>query len=247
MFLIKNRFYAFLTHLVLSGLVAIITIIMVFFVWYPEPLDKAIGVTEIFLILLAVDIIIGPLLTLVVYKPGKPGLKLDLSIIALLQIAALIYGMSTVFAGRPVFIVYNQDRFDIVRPIEIDATSAKKAELANNESAKISWFRPRWIGAVAPTDRKRAEEIMFSALDGGADWPQLPELYVPLEQVKQQMLKRAKPLAELRKLDKNNILLEIKDDHIKWLPLRSKTQDMSVLIDGDTAEIIKVVNINPWP
>jgi hypothetical protein len=210
-------------------------------------LDKAIGVTEIFLILLAVDIIIGPLLTLVVYKPGKPGLKLDLSIIALLQIAALIYGMSTVFAGRPVFIVYNQDRFDIVRPIEIDATSAKKAELANNESAKISWFRPRWIGAVAPTDRKRAEEIMFSALDGGADWPQLPELYVPLEQVKQQMLKRAKPLAELRKLDKNNILLEIKDDHIKWLPLRSKTQDMSVLIDGDTAEIIKVVNINPWP
>jgi len=243
----KNRFYAFLTHLILSGLVAVFTVIMVFFIWYPEPLDKAIGVTEIFLMLLAIDIVIGPMMTFVVYQRGKAGLKLDLSIIATLQIAALIYGMSTVFAGRPVFIVFNQDRFDIVRPIEIDTASAKKADLAGNEIAKISWFRPRWIGAVAPADRKRSEEILISALDGGADWPQLPELYVPLEQVKQQMLKRARPLSALRKLDKNNTLLDIQDNRIKWLPLRGKTKDMSVLIDSDSAEIIKVVDINPWP
>jgi len=242
----KNRFYAFLTHLILSGLVAVFTVIMVFFVWYPEPLDKATGVTEIFLILLAVDIVIGPMMTFVVYQRGKPGLKLDLSIIATLQIVALIYGMSTVFAGRPVFIVFNQDRFDIVRLVDIDTASAKKAELTGNETAKVSWFRPRWIGAVAPADRKRSEEILISALDGGADWPQLPELYVPLEQVKQQMLKRAKPLSALRKLDKNNALLEIQDDHVKWLPLRGKTKDMSVLINSDTTEIIKVVDINPW-
>ncbi len=243
----KNRFYAFLTHLILSGLVAVFTVIMVFFIWYPDPLDKATGVTEIFLMLLAIDIVIGPMMTFVVYQRGKSGLKLDLSIIATLQIAALIYGISTVFAGRPVFIVFNQDRFDIVRPVEIDTASAKKADLAGNETAKISWFRPRWIGAVAAADRKRSEEILISALDGGADWPQLPELYVPLEQVKQQMLKRARPLSELRKLDKNNTLLEMQDNHIKWLPLRGKTKDMSVLIDSDSAEIIKVVDINPWP
>jgi hypothetical protein len=243
---INNRFYAFLTHLLLSGFVAMITVIMVFFVWYPDPLDKATGVTEIFVLLLAVDIVIGPVMTFVVYKRGKAGLMFDLSIIATLQIAALIYGISTVFVGRPAFIVFNQDRFDITRTIDINATSAKKAELANNEAAKISWFRPRWIGAVAPTDRKRAEEIMFSAIDGGADWPELPELYVPLEQVKQQMLNKARPLSELRKLDKDNALLEIKDDGVKWLPLRGKTQDVSVLIDDKSAEIIKVVAINPW-
>jgi hypothetical protein len=223
------------------------TIILVFFVWYPEPLDKAIGVKEIFLILLTVDIIIGPLMTLVVYKPGKPGLILDLSIIAALQIAALIYGMSTVFAGRPVFIVFNQSRFDIVRPIEIDSASAKKAELAGNDTAKIGWFSPRWIGAVAPTDRKHAEEIMFAALGGGPDWPQLPELYVPIEQVKQQILQKARPLSELRKMDKNKVLVGVQDNFIKWLPLRGKTQDMAVLINGNTSEIIKVVAVNPWP
>lgn len=243
----KNRFYAFLTHLLLSGLVATMTIIMVFFIWYPKPLDEATGVTEIFLILLAVDIVIGPIMTFVVYKRGKPGLKLDLFIIATLQIAALIYGMSTVFAGRPVFIVFNQDRFDITRLVEIDAKSAEKATLAGNLSAEVSWFRPRWIAAVAPSDRKRAEEILFSALDGGADWPQLPELYVPLEQVKPQMLKRARPLSELRRLDKNNALVNEQDNQVKWLPLRGKTKDMVVLITSDSAEIIKVVDINPWP
>jgi hypothetical protein len=242
----KNRFYAFLTHLLLSGLVAILSIIMVFFVWYPRPLDEATGVTQIFLLLLAVDIVIGPVMTFVVYQRGKAGLKFDLAVIVILQIAALSYGMSTVFAGRPAFIVYNLDRFDIVRIIDIDVASAKKAELAGNETAQVSWFRPRWIGAVAPSDRKRAEDILFSALDGGADWPQLPELYVPLEQVKQQMLKRALPLQKLRQLDKKNGLDGIQDDHIKWLPLRGKTKDMAVLINSDSAEIIKIVDIDPW-
>jgi hypothetical protein len=243
----KSRFYAFLAHLLLSGLVAAVTIIIVFFIWYPRPLDEATGVTQIFLLLLAVDIVTGPVMTFVVYQRGKQGLKFDLSVIVLLQIAALSYGMSTVFAGRPAFIVFNQDRFDIARLVEIDAESAKKAELAGNESAKSSWFQPRWVGAVAPADRKRAEDILFAAIDGGADWPQLPELYVPLEQVKQQMLKKAQPLSTLRPFDKNNVMPQTDDSHIRWLPLRGKSKDMVVLIDSDSANIIKVVDINPWP
>lgn len=243
----KKRFYAFLTHLLLSGLVATIIIVMVFYVWYPKPLDEATGVTQIFFLLLAVDIITGPVMTFVVYRQGKRGLKCDLTIIIMLQIAALSYGISTVFAGRPAFIVFNQDRFDIVRIVEIDAASLKTAELANNQLAQPSWFYPRWIGAIAPSDPKRAETILFSALSGGADWPQLPELYVPLEQVNAQMLKKAQPLSTLRPLDKNNILSEVENNHVKWLPLRGKAQNLVVLINSDSAEIINVINIDPWP
>lgn len=246
LFAMKYRLYAFFIHLLLSGLVAAITVTLVFWVWYPMPLNEAVGVTKIFLIVLAVDIVTGPLMTFVVYQPNKRGLKLDLSIIALLQIAALSYGINTVFVGRPAFIVFNQDRFDITRLIEIDAASEQKAELAGNQSAITSWFRPRWVGAVAPSDSKRAEEIMFSALDGGADWAQLPELYVPLEQVKAQMLKKARPLSELRSRDKESVLANEQDNRVKWLPLRGKVKDMVVLIDSESSEIIKVVDINPW-
>ena len=242
----KNRIYAFLIHLVLSVLVATMTIIMVFFVWYPNPLDQAVGVTEIFLILLGVDIIMGPVMTLVVYKQGKPGLMLDLCIIVILQFAALTYGISTVFMGRPAFIVFNKDRFDVTRWIDLDQASLKIAQQANNLSAEASWLSPRWVGAVAPVDKKRAEEILFTAVMGGADWPQLPELYVPLEQVKTQMLKRAQPLSTLRQRDKEGVLTNEQNEQLRWLPLHSKNKDFTVLIDGNTAEIIKVIDIDPW-
>ncbi len=247
----KNRFHAFLTHLLLSGLVAVIAVIIVFFVWYPAPLHTAVGVTHIFLILLSVDIVIGPILTLIVYKKGKSSLKFDLSVIVAFQIAALSYGMYTVFEGRPAFLVFSIDRFDVSRAYEIDPDSAKTAQLSGNQSAISGWFRPRWVGAVRSTDHKRQQEIMFSSLAGGADWHQLPELFVPLEQVKDQILKTAKPLQELRLLHSQghsiDTLLDWNAANVKWQPLRSNAKNMVVLIDANSAKVIRIVDINPWP
>jgi hypothetical protein len=247
----KARFYAFLAHLLLSGLVAALAIIMVFFVWYPMPLHEAVGVTEIFLMLLAVDIVIGPVMTFIVYRRGKPSLKFDLSVIAAFQLAALSYGMHTVFEGRPAFVVFSQDRFEIARPIDIDADSAKKARLEGNQAAKVSWGRPKWVGATGSSDPKRRQEILFSSVQGGPDWPQLPELYVSLTTLKEQILKTARPLADLRTLRSQNkaieTLMDWQDTSVKWLPLRGRIKDMAVLVDAHSAEVIKVVDINPWP
>jgi hypothetical protein len=247
----KDRFYAFLTHLALSTGVATVVVVMVFLRWYPAPLEEAVGVTQIFLLLLSVDIIMGPVLTLIVYKKGKPSLKFDLAIIALLQISALSYGIHTVFTGRPVFIVFNVDRFDVTRGIDIDAESAKTAAQEGNPAAVADWFAPRWVAAVAPADAKRQQEILFSATAGGADWPQLPELFVPLEHVKSEILTRAKSLQSLKalatKAEGVETLVDWNNSHIKWLPLRSTAKNMAVLVDADSAKIIKTVNINPWP
>lgn len=65
------RFQAFALHLAISALIALAVIGLVFFIWYPAPLASATGVTRIFLLLLAVDVILGPSLTLLVNKPGK--------------------------------------------------------------------------------------------------------------------------------------------------------------------------------
>jgi len=53
-------------------------------VWYPPPLFQLLGGFELLLLIVAVDIALGPLLTLVVFKSGKKRLKFDLSVIALL-------------------------------------------------------------------------------------------------------------------------------------------------------------------
>ena len=82
------RIKAFLIHGLVSISVALLVIGLVFFIWYPSPLAKAVGVTHIFLMLLAIDVIIGPVLGFIVYKEGKKTLKMDLSIIITLQLCA---------------------------------------------------------------------------------------------------------------------------------------------------------------
>lgn len=132
----NTRLKAFLYHLLGSTIIAFFVIGLVFFVWYPSPLHSATGVTAIFLLLLIVDVVLGPLLTLLVFKPGKKSLAFDLSVIILLQLSALTYGLYTVAEGRPAWLVFSVDRFELVRVNEID-----NRNLAN---ALPEYQKPAW-------------------------------------------------------------------------------------------------------
>ena len=101
----------FFSHFFISILVALMVMGLVFFVWYPSPLASAVGVTHIFLMMLAIDVIVGPVLGWLVYKEGKKTLKFDLSVIILIQIAALCFGHFSIEQRRPAWLVYNVVRF----------------------------------------------------------------------------------------------------------------------------------------
>lgn len=246
----KSRFIAFLIHIALSIVVALITLFIVFFIWYPAPLDQAFDVASIFFLLLAIDVVMGPLLTFIVYQPQKKSLRFDLSVIALLQVFALGYGLHTIFQGRPVFIVFAQSQFEAVRSIDIDPGSLEKAIANGNKQASSSWLGPKWVAAQVSKDINRANEILFSSMQGGPDWPQLPELYIPLTEVSARMLEKARPLQELKVIysrqDLESKLHLSNDNEVKWLPLAGRAKHMVVLIDASTAEVIKVVDINPF-
>ena len=111
----SKRVKFFLGHFCISLFIASIVVGMVFFIWYPSPLAKAVNVTHIFLMMLMIDVIIGPVLGLLVYKDGKKTLKFDLTVIILIQLSALCYGVYTIAQGRPVWIVYSVDRFELVK------------------------------------------------------------------------------------------------------------------------------------
>ena len=53
-------------------------------------------------IIMGVDLVLGPLLTLIVYVPGKKGLKFDLTMIGITQIGCLMAGLWVVHNERPV-------------------------------------------------------------------------------------------------------------------------------------------------
>ena len=240
------RIKAFFIHLAISALIAIMVIGMTFFIWYPTPLHTAAGVTKIFLILLAVDVVLGPLLTLLVYKVGKKTLIMDLTVIVVLQVSALAYGLFTVAEGRPAWLVFAVDRFDLVRVLDIDERKLDQADLGYQQPSVLG---PQWVAAVNPTDIDERNDILMESVLAGVDIAQRPNLYQPLssqrDAIKQRLLELPS-LTEFNSAENVSIALTKYPHADAWLPLRANNQDMVVLMHKDTAEVIAIVDLRPW-
>lgn len=79
--------------------------------WYPEFLFGTDGGWQGLRIVILVDLVLGPLLTFVVFRRGKKGLVMDLTLIVILQLAALLGGGWVVHAERPLALVFYEGRF----------------------------------------------------------------------------------------------------------------------------------------
>ena len=242
----SKRIKFFLGHLAISLLIALIAIAIVFFVWYPAPLAQAVGVTSIFLMLLAIDVIVGPLFTLLVYKQGKKTLKSDLTVIILIQLSAFVYGFYSIAQGRPVWIVFNVDRFELVRVNEI---YDGKLEQALPQFRQPTWFKPQWVGVEFAKDANvRSDDLFAEALEG-ISIAQKPERYVDLSKTTTQLKQRAKSLDMLKQYnDAKHVdaILSKYPQATGFVPLKANAVDMTVLINKDKGEVIKIVDLRPW-
>jgi hypothetical protein len=247
-----NRYRAFFLHLTVSCLLALGIGSLVFFVWYPWPLSQACGTFALFFIVLGVDVVLGPLLTLAVFNPLKKELKFDLAIIVVMQFVALVYGISTLSTGRPVFVVFNADRFDLV--YASDMTAEKQAKAQQPEFRTTPLFGPEIIGTRRPADPKERLRILMSALSGGDDLPQMPEYFVPYSHVRDEVKPRIQSLDELARFNPkdlnevNNLIDRYRaiDTGVGFLPLKGRIGDLSVVVRRDNAEVLEIVDLKPW-
>lgn len=240
------RLQAFAIHLIISALIAFAVIGLVFFIWYPAPLQAAVGVTQIFLILLAVDVVLGPLLTLLVYKVGKKTLAMDLTVIALLQLSALGYGLWTVAEGRPAWLVFAADRFELVRVLDVDERKLDQTDLTYRQPSLLG---PLWVAASNPSDSDERNDLILESVFGGADIAQRPNLYQPLNAQKDAIAQRVLALSKLSEFNTSehvNALLAQHPQADAWLPLRANNQDMVVLMHKASAEVVAIVDLRPW-
>ncbi len=199
---IKARLIAFFWHLVLSVVVAALCGFAVFGLWYPFPYNEISGGRELFFLVVAVDVVCGPLLTAVLFNPAKPRSELwrDLSLVALIQLGALGYGFYTVWLARPVFLVMEIDRFKVVSAPDfqdsgVDGT--KEAFSGISAALKPRWWSgPAVVAIRMPVDEKERQMVMFESLQGGADYALRPNFYLPYEgEAAKKSLARARPLA----------------------------------------------------
>jgi len=241
----SKRLKFFLSHLFISFLIALLVIGLVFFVWYPTSLAKAVGVTNIFLMMLAIDVIIGPLLGLLVYKEGKKTLKFDLSVIISIQIAALCYGVFSIEQGRPAWLVYNVDRFELVRKNELIDSNIQQAQ---PQFQQPSWFKPQYVATEFAKDMQQRNDEMFAEVLNGVSIAQRPERYVELSQTKEQIQQRAQKLELLQQYNNKTEVEKILAKYPQataFLPMKASAVDMTVLIDSQ-GDVIKIVDLRPW-
>lgn len=236
-------------HLALSAVVVGVIITWAASQWYPGPLKSASGMLELTLVLALVDVVIGPFLTLVLYRPGKKGLKFDLAVIALVQLSALGYGVHTVFEARPVFYVFAIDRFEILSAAEMEPGQLAQARAPFN---RLPLDGPKMVTAVPPSDPEERQTLMMSATMYGVDLKHFPKYYVPYDSAKHGNLSRAKPLEQLNKyndparVERELARLGKPAANLAYFPVSAKRRDLSAIVDRTTGDVLTITDLKPW-
>ena len=116
--MVLNRYTAFSIHFALSLLVFLSLVAVMYFYWFPGDLFFMDGGWEGIKLVAMVDLVLGPFLTLLLFKRGKPSLVFDMSVIAGIQIAALAYGFYATYNQRIVAYVYADNQFNTLTSTE---------------------------------------------------------------------------------------------------------------------------------
>ncbi len=243
-------------HFFISVLVVLAAAFLVFLVWYPYPYREISGGWELFLLVAAIDVVMGPLMTLAVFnlKKSMKELRTDLVIIGLLQLAALAYGLFTVSIARPVHLVFEIDRFRVVHAIDVPEKLLAASLLSYRQ---LPLTGPTLLSVREFKDSNESFDATMAALQG-INLGARPDLWQDYEKAKSQVLAHSRPLADLRARFPNEILgidqalkaqgtSRLAEGAIGYVPLLGRgSVSWTVLIDAHTAEILAFVPVDSF-
>lgn len=248
-----SRWKAAFIHLMLSVVIVGAVALGLIFLWYGPELFALTGGLKLLTILAICDVVIGPLLTLIVYKAGKPSLKFDLAVIALLQVAFLAYGLDTMRTSRPLFLVGLLDRFELVFSGELSDDDLARGTAPEYRTRSLTG--PRIVGGIAARNSKENLDLALSGF-AGKDVHLMPERYTAYSDVAHDLALKAEPVAELigfsRPQDAKKLEKAVKatgrDEHsVGFLPITSRRGRATMLVEVGTGEVLGIVGVEPWP
>lgn len=239
---ILNKIKAAFIHLLISAALVIASYLIITQVWYPTPFFKATNVSQIFVLILIVDLVLGPLLTFIVYKKNKKTIVMDLSVIALLQLSALIYGLYSVYEARPVWIAYVVDRFELVQANELIDDPEHPMTLPTTGPEY------RYIDITTNSSSEQLE-IFTAETTYGISPAQRPKFYRDFNEAQPIIVKKSLALDNLHQYNDSSqvkAVLQAYPNADSFLPLIAST-DMTILIDKkDGGKVVAVVDLRPW-
>jgi hypothetical protein len=247
-----TRTRAAASHLLISATLSAVVICLLLFGWYPLPYFWALGGLMLLVLIVGIDVVLGPLMTLILFNPKKSGraLTLDLSLIAIVQVSALCYGLYSGYVSRLVFEVFDGKQFQLVQAADVLPDFLKKAPLREYQSLPL--VGQRYAATNVPDDDKTKNDLSFYGAFGVG--PQfMPQYYMPLEQHRELLAiasisqaalqKRNAPLvAEINGLLQSH---QLGWQDIAVVPFDVKTQTYTAVVRLNPVEVLKVLPENP--
>ena len=234
---LRDRLRASAIHLLLSCAIAALCALLVFGMWYPYPYREISGGRELFLIVVIVDIILGPLITFTVFNRAKPmtELRRDLTVVVLMQIAALVYGLWTVSVARPVHMVFEIDRFRVVHAIDVPTEMLHQTPPGVDA---LPLTGPTLLAVRTFRDSNESMEATLAALKG-AHLGARPDLWEPYSQALPRVLAAAHPVSLLKsrfpagvaEIDQSILQAGGNPQTVVYLPLVGRKSFWTVLMD----------------
>lgn len=222
----SRRLRAAAIHLGISVGIAAGVAIAVLAIWYPGWYAIAAGGSNLFWLVVGVDVALGPMLTLLVFDTSKRHGELvrDLAVIAVLQMCALGYGLHVVFDARPVALVFEVDRFRLVAANEVRVEELRTAAAAYHSLPLVGG---PWLlgtrGARPGTEQLDAIDLALH----GYDISQRPSFWQSYTDSRAAALARSRPAAVLlehypsRRVELEGLLtaLRLPVSEARFLPL----------------------------
>ncbi len=248
----RDRIQASAIHLTISLVVAALAAALVFGIWYPYPYREISGGRELFLILVIVDVILGPLLTLAIFNRTKSWsvLRRDLMVVAALQFGALGYGLWTVSVARPVHLVFEIDLFRVVHAIEIPPEMLDKAP---RDMTVLPLTGPTLLALRPFRDSNESLDATLAAVQG-VSLSSRPDLWQSYAHAVPRVLAEAKPVKLLKarfagraaEIDRLLAATGSSSETVVYLPMVGRDSFWTVFLDSVTAQVVATMPLDPF-
>ena len=248
----KDRFRAFTIHLGLCLCVALLAGLLVLGVWYPYPYREISGGRELFMLVVAVDVVLGPLLTFAIFTRSKPWrvLRRDLAVIGLFQLAGLGYGLWSVYLARPVHLVFDINRFQVVHAVEVPAMLLDKTP--SGITALPPWG-PSLLSLRPFKNNQERTDVTLAAM-GGLEEAARPDLWQSYAAGQAGVLKFGKPTTELKTRfpDQASAIDQVLADaghtaqNTLYLQLVGRKSFWTVFVDARTAQVVAFLPLDSF-
>jgi len=219
--------------------------ILVFFHWYPAPLDSALGVGEFFWLFFLTTLALSSTCIAVVFKINKRKLFFDLMVIVLIQTSIFYFGAKTIAQGRPAFLVFVIDDFELVR--EMDIRLPQDGVIPFQYRVSL-WRGTQIVAAAYSEDSKIRGQQQQDELLGGISLARDPQAYVLLSTQRAKIRSKGHELSELRQFNEERAIeriLGLWPSARAWLPLKATKEDKVVLVT-EGGDFLAVVDLRPW-